>query len=104
MLVEISEKKLDCGRNFKKYLEFGWNFGKISILVEIFENFDLVKIFEKSRFWSKFSKILIFVKIFDHQYFVGNILKMSILVEISILVEVFENFDFGQSFRKSLFW
>ena len=54
-------KNLDCGRNFQKMSNLVEIFGKISIMVEIVENLDLgrnfpkvlilVQIFKKSRFW-----------------------------------------------------
>ena len=64
---------------FSENFDFGQNFRKISILVKILR------------------KIVIFVKI----------PKISNLGQnfgtISILVKVFENLDFGESFRKSRF-
>ena len=61
--ISILLENLDFGPNFRKsrfrsklfkIFDIGRTFRKISILVELFENLDLVQIFEKFRFWLKF--------------------------------------------------
>ena len=54
----------------------------------------LVKNFQKSGLWSKYSKISILVKIVE---------KSQICRKISILVKIYRKFEFGQNFRKILF-
>ena len=81
--------------NFMKNLKFVWNslknfdfrffLKKISMFVKIFETVDFGQKFEKNRFWSKFSKISICIK----------------LIEIWFLSKIFENHDFSQDFQKS---
>ena len=72
---------------------------KILILVKAFETISiLVKIFGKSRFWSKFSKISILVKIFG---------KIKFEVNFSDHLDFGEkkwNLDTDYSFRKILIW
>ena len=96
---------------------------KKSILVKIFENFqnvDFSNIFEKFRFWCKFSKNFVFFENFEKYRLGSNYWKISIFGQIfekfqfwsnfrkiwkmSILVKFSKNFDFGQIFVKFQFW
>ena len=93
-------------------MDLGQNFGKISILVKIFENLDFGQISWNSRF---IQTILILAKIVKMSNFVKNCRKLSqfsskfsnilILVKIYKILDfgkIFENLDFGQNFRKIL--
>ena len=87
-----------------EYVDFGDDFRNTSILVKILKIWIVDKIFEKSPFWSKFSKIrdfgqnflkiLIELKIFEISRFWPKFRKKAILVKI------FENLNFGEDFRK----
>ena len=97
-----------------KYLDFCKNFLKISIFIKIFENiacgencskiWNLVKNFEKSWFWSKFTKMSILVITEENIDFSRNLQKYWFWgkkLKISILVKIWGNFDFGQYSWKS---
>ena len=72
--------------NICKYVDFRQTFPKISILVKILKKYqfwrksNFVKFVEKSRFWSKLSKILDFY---------------CDLKNISILAKIYKNLEFG---------
>ena len=62
----------------------------------------LVKIFEKSKLWSKFLKISISVKILGVLHLFKQSWFGSKFKKLLILVKTFENVDFVQNFRKIL--
>ena len=76
--MEIFQKSQFWGVEVFKNRNFGRNFQKILILVDILN---------LSRFWSKFCKILDFER---------N------LQQISVLDEILENLDFGRNFQQIL--
>ena len=78
-------KNLKFVWNSLKNFDFRFFLKKISMFVEIFETVDFGQKFEKNRFWSKFSKISICIK----------------LIKIWFLSKIFENHDFSQDFQKS---
>ena len=93
---------LDFGQNCRKTLDLGAHFRKVSILV---------KIFEKSRSWSKLWKILDFAIIWKKNIdftildFGKKFPKISRFVEflqISNLVKNCKNLDFGPNFSENL--
>ena len=104
LILVIIAKNVDFSQNCRKisilikickYLDFGQNFRKISMLVKNVENLDfddfreisnLVKIFEQSRSWPKWSKILDFGQNLPKCRF------WSKLEEILILIQIFEEY------------
>ena len=82
---------------------------KISILVKMEKISILVKMFEKSRFWSIFMKISIYIKIDEKSRFLVNIFgKISILVNIFgenwIGTKFSPHLGFSQNFGKVSIW
>ena len=75
-------------KNCRKLSQFLSKFSKILILVKIYKILAFRQNFRKSWFWSKFSK---------------NIDFRQNILEILAAVEIFENLDFSQDFRKSRF-
>ena len=65
-----------------KYLEFGKNCSKISILVNIYETLDLVKVYENLDFGQNCRKIFILVNIFGKSGFLSISSVKSIWVKI----------------------
>ena len=91
-----------------KNLNFSEDFLNISILIKIFENLNLVKIFESCRFRSSFrKKISICVKLSKDPDFRQNFRKIAPLsksLKISILEKIFEILRFWSICRKFRFW
>ena len=103
-----SLKNLDFGKifeNISNIVNFSKNFdfSKISNMAKFSKisnskNFDFGQIFEKYRFWSKLTKILIFWIIWK----ISNIVKFSKNFEfrkISTSVKFSKKFDFGKKLR-----
>ena len=85
IFLKFYEKSQICLKFPEKFRDFRFFKKKISMFVKIFETVDFGQKFEKNRFWSKFSKISICIK----------------LIEIWFLSKIFENHDFSQDFQKS---
>ena len=74
-------KKFDLNKMFKNFEKFRSKFRNKSILVK---NYSFSQIFEKFRFWSKFSKFSIIIKLRKKISFFWSIfLKISIFVKVS---------------------
>ena len=81
----LCDKKVETFLNFEIFFKFS-------------KNLTLCQTFEKSGFWTKFSKlrkISSLSKSSTHLNFIRN---------ISILVQISKNLDFGQNFWKNLDW
>ena len=92
ILDKIAEN-VDYSQIFSKNVDLGKKLPKISILVKVFESIDfgekcqknpsnLVKFVEQSRFWTKLSKILDFGQDLKKCRFWSKYKKMFILVKI----------------------
>ena len=112
-------KKSQFWTKLSKILHFGRNVTKRRFWLKFTEISNLVEFSKKSRFWSKLSGILdwskliemimlITVIIVEKCRFGSKLVSIFILVKncriISILVNIYENLDFGQSSWKSRLW
>ena len=95
------QKKSWFWSKFAQSLDFGRDWGKITILVEILKNLDYGRNFKKNTIFSKNldfgwddRKISIGIEIFENLDFGGN------FSEISIIVELFEISWFWSKFKK----
>ena len=68
-LITKFVKNLNFDKNFQKIWRFFSKFWKILTWLKISENLDFVKKNRKPRIWSKFPKISIWVKIFEYSQF-----------------------------------
>ena len=115
--ISIWIKIFEISRFQSKLLKkssFWWKFSKTHDFVHIFEKSQLMSNCRKSGFWSKFSKNSDFGQNCRKYRLWKTFPKSAILVKIrgnfnhdfirhiSILVEISENLDFGQSFWKIL--
>ena len=118
-------KNFDIGKIFEN-IYFGQHFCKVPILVQIFINFefglfwlnlrkmlilvkelknvDICQNFRKSRFWSKFSKFRFWSELMRISILVKISSLINIFGEISILVNFLRDLDFSKKITKILVW